>query len=248
MITVVKQRIILLILIIPLVLQWSCSDNHRPQIVSMHTVPPNYATFERTYWWSCKFKLVWPEDVAADFAIDLLLAHSVIAPILAEHINNIPYWRFHRRATRNKAGHQFSFLFYSDSETAFTIFSAINQSKVLKRAISSNLVEEVKMDDSDNPQSPHLEDTSDHHWSSALQYNWPAFIMGVSALWLGLIDDAMIDSPENFDDIHELLEQYRHADEKVTDIWQNEGQHALLHHLNAVFGYKRLRINKEMSF
>ena len=45
-----------------------------------------------------------------------------------------------------------------------------------------------------------------------------------------------------------LLEQYRKVDEKITEKWRNEGQHALLHHLSAVFGYEPMLIKKELVF
>jgi len=72
--------------------------------------------------------------------------------------------------------------------------------------------------------------------------------MGVSSLWLGLIEDSFQGSPEDFADTRELLEKYREIDALVAETWRKEGQHALLHHLNAVFGYKPLIINKELSF
>jgi hypothetical protein len=34
----------------------------------------------------------------------------------------------------------------------------------------------------------------------------------------------------------------------VDRIWEEEAQHALLHHLNAVFGYRPLMIQKRMRF
>jgi hypothetical protein len=72
--------------------------------------------------------------------------------------------------------------------------------------------------------------------------------MGTSSLWLGLIDDAMQDYPESYTDIHLLLEKYREVDGKISRTWRTEGQHALLHHLNAIFGYEPLQIKKALSF
>jgi hypothetical protein len=72
--------------------------------------------------------------------------------------------------------------------------------------------------------------------------------MGVSALWLGLIDEAMAENPGEAGEIRALLERYRTADARITTIWNKEGQHAFLHHLNALFGYKPLLIRKEITF
>lgn len=38
------------------------------------------------------------------------------------------------------------------------------------------------------------------------------------------------------------------ADARIAEIWRLEGQHALLHHLNAIFGYKPLTIRKNLTF
>ncbi len=93
-----------------------------------------------------------------------------------------------------------------------------------------------------------IEDTSDTHWSLDLQKNWPPFIMGVDPLWRGLIHESLQDSAENFADIHKLLGKYREVDARTAKIWRIEGPNALLHHMNAVFGYKPLIIRKELSF
>lgn len=248
MFSITEKKIILLVIIIAFLMN-GCSANKRPiQNLSTHNIPPNLRVLEDAYWWRCRFKNVWHEGVAPDLVIDLLLAHAVVAPVLVKNINDIPYWRFHRRANRDSAGHQFSLLFYSKPEIASTVFLEINQSDMLAKAIADNLVEKVIVDDPNHPQFPGIEDTSDHHWSLDLQKNWPSFIMGVSSLWLGLIEDSMQNSPENFKDPHWLLEQYRKVDTKITNIWKKEGQHALLHHLNAVFGYEPLYIIKELSF
>ena len=79
---------------------------------------------------------------------------------------------------------------------------------MLERAIAAKLVEKVITDNPENPNFSAIESTSDTHWSVDLQKNWPSFIMGVSSLWLGLIDDTFQGSPEDFADIHQLLEKY----------------------------------------
>jgi hypothetical protein len=243
-----SRKIISAILLGFIVLAGGCTYRNPYLMMSAHNLSPGYRILDHTYWWKCSFKNVWKENKRPDLVVDLLLAHGVVSPVLAEHINDIPYWRFHRRAMRDPAGHRFTFLFYSEPETASTVFSKIRQSRVLKKAMAANLVEKVTLEDPNHPRFPDIEDTSDHHWSSDLQKNWPTFIMGASSLWLGLIDAYMHESPEDFDDINRLLEKYREVDAKIADTWRKEGQHALFHHLNAVFGYKPLLIRKELSF
>ena len=67
-------------------------------------------------------KMTWPLDADAHGAVDLLLAHAVVEPVLRKHAKEIYWWRFHRRALRDKLGHQFSFLFYADSNVALCTF------------------------------------------------------------------------------------------------------------------------------
>lgn len=226
-----------------------CKANVGPyQKLSIHSLPSSYKSLEDSFWWRCKFKINWPGESEADFAVDLMLAHAVVAPVLAKHIDDIAFWRFHRRASDDEAGHQFSLIFYSKPEIAALIFSDIDESNLLINALNENLVEKVIMDDPSNPQFAGIEDTSDGNWSTDLQKNWPSFIMGVSSAWLGLIDDAIQGSTEDPENASLLLEKYREAEEKITKIWNEEGQHAFLHHLNAVFGYEPMQLKKEMTF
>jgi hypothetical protein len=200
------------------------------------------------FWWGYRFKVFWPPEKAPDFTIDLLLAHAVVQPVLSEYQSRIIYWRFHRRAAPDAGGHQFSFLFYSDPITAGEVFRRIGQSKLLSEALAANIVEKIIADDPAQPARPGVEAMSDPHWSPMLQRSWPSFIMGVSSLWLDLIAEAVSEDPGNDLEIHALLERYRKADERVTSVWHKEGQHAFLHHLNAIFGYEPLIIQKEMRF
>ena len=199
-------------------------------------------------WWICRFKISWPPGAEADGTVDLLLAHAVVGPVLHEHSKDLSWWRFHRRALRDEAGHQFSFLFYSTPSVSLQIMEALKESKVLQQALSARIVEKLSFDDPAKPTRTQIQATSDSHWSPALQRNWPSYIMGVSSLWLGLIDDFMAGVPAHDDDFSGLLEQYREADSKVTALWREEGQHAFLHHLSAVFGYAPLMIRKEIRF
>jgi hypothetical protein len=222
----------------------------RPSTV--HTVPSfDGAPSEskpNEFWWAYRFKVFWPRGEEADLAVDLLLAHAVVEPVLREYESKIIYWRFHRRAASDATGHQFSFFFYADPATAAQVLRKIGDSKPLSEALAANLVERAVADDPTRPTRPRVEDLSDPSWSPMLQHNWPAFIMGVSALWLGLIDEAVAEVPADSGEIRALMEHYRQADDRVSLIWYKEGQHAFLHHLNAIFGYKPMLIRKEMSF
>jgi len=66
--------------------------------------------------------------------------------------------------------------------------------------------------------------------------------MGVSQMWLNLIVQVAGDSLENDppSSLQEAEAFYKRVDETVTDLWQNKGRHAFMHHLNALFEYKPL--------
>jgi hypothetical protein len=180
--------------------------------------------------------------------MDLLLAHAIVGPVLKEYATEIDWWRFHRRAGVDETGHQLSFAFYSTSLVAEQIMGSIKQNPILRQTMDAHLLEKIIFDDPDFPDYPQIEDLSDHHWSPKLQRNWPAYIMGVSSLWLGLIDDVMADIPHQDDDILMLLDRYREAERRISALWYKEGQHALIHHLSAIFGYKPMRVVEDIQF
>ena len=71
-----------------------------------------------------------------------------------------------------------------------------------------------------------------------MQRAWPYFIMGVSKLWLELIRELGRDP----DLPSQPLARYAALSERVDRHWREEGGHALLHHLNAMFGYRELEV------
>ncbi len=244
----IKKSTTAVALLLSILLAGCSAHRESVQLPPAGSVSSGSKTLDNTYWWRCNFQIVWPEKQEINWTMDLLLAHAVVSPALEKYREDIRYYRFHRRAARDSSGHQFSFLFYSTPGTASLVMSDIAESKMLQAAYDENLITKVIIDDPAHPQLPGIGDTSDPHWSPALQRNWPSFIMGTSALWLGLIDEFMQDSPAKYTDIHLLLEKYREVDVKITETWRTEGQHALLHHLNAVFGYQPLSIRKYLTF
>jgi len=232
-----------------LLVSYGCATPINNTVVagSSHNLPPGMKQIDNSFWWKCQFRMAWPNN-EPNWAVDLLLAHAVVSPVLSQHADNIPYWRFHRRAARDDVGHQFTFLFYSSPQIASSVFAAINKSEVLENTVKANLLDNVYMNDPKQPKRPHIGDTSDPTWSSELQKHWPTFIMGVSSLWLGLISEDMQHSSQNVDDINLLLDEYQQVETSLASKWRKEGQHALLHHLSAVFGYQPMLIKKEIRF
>jgi len=199
------------------------------------------------YWWYARYRIAWPEGADPDWRVDLLLADAVIKPVLHDFRPQIRYWRFHRRANRDNAGHQFSFIFYVDRDTAGRIYSALSEDKLTQTLMDKKLLVKVVTDNPENNHLSNMQDTSDKAWSETLQKAWPAYIMGVSDMWLHLIEQNVEHSSPNAG-VDDLLGSYGSANDRITELWQKEGQHALLHHLNAIFGYEPIDINKALQF
>lgn len=195
-------------------------------------------------WWYARFRMDWPEGADPAWHTDLLIAHLVVKPVLDRHAQDIALWRFHRRAARDEAGHQFSFIFFASAGTARRIFSGISANAVLSQANASGRVIAVVCDDPSAVSRPAIADTSDPSWSAPLRQAWPYYLMGASQMWLDLVcgiagGDHSTGAPLSFD---ELDERYAAASADITTLWQNEGRHAFLHHLNALFGYEPIVI------
>ena len=183
-----------------------------------------------------------------DQTVSLLLADAVVRPVLRKHEDDIFWWRFHRRAARDGAGHQFSYMFYSSPETANNIIEDIQQSEILASALEAELVAKVLYPDTTKAINQGVEDFSDPAWPLSIQRHWPSYIMGVSAMWLGLIDEMKQEDLADETDIDLLYEQYRAISEYLQLVWYYEAQHAFLHHLSGVFGYPPMLMQKEIHF
>jgi hypothetical protein len=64
--------------------------------------------------------------------------------------------------------------------------------------------------------------------------------MGASQMWLNLIAETVADMPtaDTALSLDEYEEFYKEVNATITSLWENNGRHAFLHHLNALFGYQ----------
>jgi hypothetical protein len=193
-------------------------------------------------WWYARFRMAWPPDTAPSWHVDLLIAHQVVMPLLEENDDEIPLWRFHRRAARDNHGRQFSFIFYADSQTAQRIFQRLQSDPLLQNLKLAGVIEACIYDNPAEIIRPSIQDTSDQNWPVSIQRTWPYYIMGVSRMWLNLIAEVVkanmeFHSPSSLSEIEKF---YQQINSRVSELWEKEGQHVFLHHLNAVFGYEPL--------
>ena len=188
-------------------------------------------------WWYCRVKVGNVDDDSPNWSMGALLAGEVFLPILEQYRPNIERWRFHRRAGRDKAGHQFSFIFYSSAQTAQSIYRDLDKSELLRELIRDGHIDAVKFDDLNQLKRPNIEDTSDKSWPLMIQKSWPDYIMGVSQMWLNLVESL---AQENAD--ADMFDQYVEVQKDLTELWVENGQHAWLHHLNALYAYEPFMI------
>lgn len=188
-------------------------------------------------WWYASFQIYWPPDEEPAWHNDFIIAHKIIAPVLSRYAKDISLWRFHRRAAQDQAGHKFSFIFYSTQEIARKVYEAIEATALLQEMKSAGLIVKTTYDDTGTTIRPNVEGTSDKQWSQPVQKSWPYFIMGVSQMWLDLINQFAEDGRLKPSSLVEMGPFYQEIDKNVREAWEKEGGHAYLHHLNAVFGY-----------
>jgi len=116
-------------------------------------------------WRTARSRLEWPlAEPEPQFYLDLVIAHRIIAPAL--NACEPLAWRFHRRAGRAVAGHQFRWLFYSSRNTADSIFRMIGGNSLLQEMKNAGLIIEAAYDD---PVHPQFEGAGDETWPSTIQ-------------------------------------------------------------------------------
>ncbi|CDI00814.1 conserved exported hypothetical protein [Candidatus Competibacter denitrificans Run_A_D11] len=217
----------------------SCAISPEPTMADASVKPSVKPTSdEKLGWWYVQFRLRWPDSKEAIWYPDLLLADRVIGPILDAEQDEILLWRFHRRAARDQAGRQFSFIFRSSALVARRINILIATDPLLVRLQKDGVVETVLYDEPNQITRPEISDTSDPSWSPEVRAAWPYFIMGVSRLWLELI----LEIGKKQELPGELIARYIAIERVLNNLWQGEGGHVLLHHLSAVFGYRELAV------
>lgn len=204
--------------------------------------PPPAEIASSTGWWSARFRIYWPPEEEPYWHRDLLIAHKILAPVISQYEDQLRLWRFHRRAARDRAGHQFSFIFYATAETAYQVFDTLRSDALLTEMASSGRVIEEVYDNTDRIMRPRIEDTSDPNWPALIQKSWPYYIEGVSQTWLNLIAETVadvqaMDTPLS---LNEYEAVYEEVNAIIISLWENYGSHAYLHHLNALFGYQPL--------
>ena len=234
-----SYRLVSIALIFSMLAMAGCAATVQLKAVQTSEPPPTEIA-SSAGWWYARFRIYWPPEEEPFWHTDLLIAHKIIAPVLLQYKDRIRLWRFHRRAARDEAGHQFSFIFYTSAETAYQVFNMIRSNALLTEMTSIRRIIAEVYDNPDRIAKPGIKDTSDPSWPSSVQKSWPYFIMGASQMWLNLITETITEmqaakTPLSLDEYEEF---YKEVNVAITSVWETEGRHAFLHHLNALFGYE----------
>jgi hypothetical protein len=189
-------------------------------------------------WWRVKFRFQWPQDEDPDLSYHALIADQVLRPVIDQYGEAMPLWRFHRRALRDGAGHQFSFIYYANEETREAVKKSITADASVQKLSAQSILLPVRHTRGSAENSHMVAATSDAGWPDEIQRSWPYFIMGVSQTWLDLIREFREkQGPVPADSIEHTLDYYSILNQQLSDQWGIYGRHAYLHHLNAIFGY-----------
>jgi hypothetical protein len=217
-------------------------DTRAPGAFEAATIDPA-PEIENLAWWQLRFKLIWPSGEAPDFSGHLLIAEQVLLPLIIEHQQDFPLWRFHRRAGRDSAGHQFSLIFLADESTAAEIGRAVDGDELVAWLKQRDMLEKTILKRRGAGELARLEETSDRGWPMEIQKSWPWFIMGTSAAWLMQVQE--ISQREGMPETatySQLIEHYRRVSSEMNAQWRDFGQHAYFHHLSAIYGYQPVKI------
>lgn len=184
-------------------------------------------------WSAVRFTISWDKSSDPEWYIGTLIAGEVISPLLRKEQQKIIFWRIHRRAVDDKTGHVFSFIFYSSQVDAALIYQRFRDTKLIAQLRHQQLLLKVTYDALDNRQT-NLADSSDPAWPETIRSSWPFFMMGASQMWL---EQIRIFKKETLNE-PDMQQRYQLIQSKMTELWQRQGGHALMHHLNALYAYQ----------
>jgi len=212
-----------------------------PSTITISSAQPNSVESEKG-WWEIGFHQRYGHDDEIRWEYDALIALKVLKPIL-EKEKEIKLWRFHRRAVADRDAHRFGFFFYATQKIGEGVYQQVNEQPLIKKLLNNRQIDRLSFYNINKKLRSDIGDTSDKKWPVELQKTWPYFIMGVSQTWLGLVEHyySELKLSDNAD-LDEQLKGFKQVSDKIDLIWKYNGNHAFLHHLNALFAYQELYI------
>jgi len=188
-------------------------------------------------WTALRFRLARRSEDQVDSYLDALIADRILAREISREQNRLALWRFHRRWPKDATGHQFSLLFFAPAAATRHLVEQVQAHPLLEKLRNDGHLIELRVESPINGSASDPADTSDPSWPPAVRREWPKFIMGASRMWLGLVQSEAAKHPKVG-----LHQRYQAAEKALDRLWFKQANHALFHHLSALFGYKPVRI------
>lgn len=185
-------------------------------------------------WYAVRVKIHWEEDQQPNWYLGTLIAGEVIDPLLRQHPQAVIYWRLHRRAVRDRSGHTFSFIFYGSHANAVKIYQAVEENGILASLLEQKYLDKVSYDPLQTQLATQVAETSDPDWPDEMRNSWPYFMMGASQMWL----DQVRSFKQEISGETEQVRAYKQIQKRITKLWQEQAEHALMHHLNGLYAYQ----------
>ena len=194
-------------------------------------------------WQNFNFKINWAENTQPKWWVDIYLVDLVVRTVVENFKKDITLWRIHRRALRDKSGHELALICFCEQSVANKIHNFIFTNKFLEVAVGFGLIDKFTWEEKSKNNKLNINDLSDKAWPPALQKSWPYFICGTSEMFLELIEQVKITLALEKLDIEKLSSLYiaenyfSRLNNTLLSIWKIHGSHAYFHHLNSIFGY-----------
>ncbi|MCJ7777060.1 MAG: hypothetical protein MUP16_01945 [Sedimentisphaerales bacterium] len=196
-------------------------------------------------WYTFNFKISWPEGEGVKWWVDIFIVDCIVREVLSSNASKILLWRIHRRAYPDGIGHEFAFECQTDESTREIIKDKITKNSAYKILEQEHYIE--KFDLKEGTDLPDGVVTTG--WLTELQNAWPYYIHGVCEMFLILIEQlrGKISDFQGVNcsnpDIKRIEVAYKNLHNELIKVWQQYGQSAFLHHLNAIFAYEPVYIN-----
>lgn len=186
-------------------------------------------------WTQIAFHIRWDYEQDPPRYLDTLIACEILQPILEDEMDNLIYWRFHRRACKDHAGQIFRLSVYAKKKFGERIIEDVLADPLLEKLQASGLVSNVTTE--------RKEHIADERWHESIQSAWCPFIQGVCGCWLSLAMEYAKEPRKLCDGtVIGLCEAYICVEKKLSEVWREELSHPILHHLNALFGYGHMNV------
>jgi hypothetical protein len=207
-------------------------------------MPKKVKRSDPTGWWQIRFIVAHEKNQDPPWYVDALLAGEVWLPLLQQFKGEIKLWRVHRVGDTESGGHQCNFNFYCPRKTAGHIYQAAKTASIVKQLKKTKIVLLVKCKDR-RKLNPRIEATSAPEWHPYVKKAWPNYGMGLSEMWLNLIEQLKKDTAVSKEEyVDTLLQKYQQIHENVIILWQTQGCHFLMHMAQSILGWEMVHINQ----